>query len=77
MGEYRGDIIDGELCGEGTLIDSQQKLVYKGGFENSLFDGLGLHFNSNKPQVYKNDEELLVDLSLDQDLWLKYEGTFK
>lgn len=52
-------------------------MIYEGGFESNLFDGLGILNNSCKPSQVLTEEEMIQRVDLRDNHWVKYEGTFK
>lgn len=70
-GEFRGNLFDGEICGQGKIYTKDRELVYEGGFENNHMDGLGISYNLEKNQN-QDDEKFNLEFG-----WEKFEGIFK
>lgn len=86
MGIYKGDIINGMMNGIGQILDTNNFVIYDGGFKDNLFDGYGILFNQDalesKDGYFDNPHHIdkdrsFIDLNLVGNYWLKYEGIFK
>lgn len=75
-GAYEGDCFDGELNGFGTLYDNNKNLIYNGGFENNMFEGVGILMNKLYEEENYEDDQTKDKFILNLDAWIKYEGTF-
>lgn len=86
FGSYKGDIVNGKLCGQGQILDSNDFVIYDGGFKDNTFDGYGILFNPvaiemrekglGEFQIVEN-EDLFRDLDYVGSNWQKYEGMFR
>jgi hypothetical protein len=71
---YEGEWFEDEMEGEGKLISSRRRLVYEGGWLNSLYDKAGVEYNQTPCFLEGSFDP--SDLREVHDYWSNYEGEF-
>lgn len=86
LGTYAGDIINGMMNGQGQILDTNNFVVYDGGFKDNAFDGYGILYNPIALELKEkglaefqiiDNEHPYMDLDYVGSNWQRYEGIFR